>query len=179
MNRGARAFNFEPALYILLIEDAGGLDGTRRSNRGGGSRHRHGDGHGDGNGDEQVIRGSHTRSLNRSWNWNGNRSPLGAGNTKSGRADEHAVRAVHRNHRVQSLDLEQWVISWVNWNWQCLAIGAQVKVGARRVHALVADASDGLSTSNCIANCTMTNLVSWNLGRRSSSATTVLYNKYQ
>lgn len=175
MNRRSRALNFESALHVLLVKNTNSLDslvGTRRpsGDGGDGNRHRHWD--------EQVIRlrRSHaTRRLN--WDWERSPSPLGACNSnglRNDRTNESVVRAIHRDHSVRGLDLEQWVILRVNGNRQSLAVGAQVKVGARWVHALVASAGDGLSTSNSITDSTVANLVGRNrLSRRRRSAATI------
>jgi hypothetical protein len=48
----------------------------------------------------------------------------------------------------------------MNRDGQRLTVDTQIKVCARRVHALVTDTSDRLSTSDSVADGAMTNLVS-------------------
>lgn len=57
--------------------------------------------------------------------------------------------------RVASADLQQWVITRMDRDWESLAVFAKIKIGARRMHALESDTSDGLAASNSVTDGTM------------------------
>jgi hypothetical protein len=64
------------------------------------------------------------------------------------------------NLRSWCADLQQRMITGMNWDRESLAVLAEIKVGTtgRWVHALVSDTSDGLATSNSVTDSTMTDI---------------------
>lgn len=66
-----------------------------------------------------------------------------------------------RDFRADSPDLQQWMVAWVDWNGESLAILAKVKVraGGGWVHALVSNTRDRLATTNCVADGTMASIM--------------------